>query len=296
MLLEGIETLLVLAEAKTMSKTGSLLFISQSAVSKRIHNLEKKIGKKLIEPQGRYVRLTNDAIALINSVGPTFNELRGQIYDQSIMDSNDSLIKVDCSETLISGYFSDLLASAIQLDRNIVLSTNHTPRIVENVKSGTVTMGLSAGYLPTSTGLLTFHLFDEHFYIVSNKPLHNLPAQLITTDLSNSANAYQLAILDRLNIKPVMQLDSYHAAAHLALSGAAAALIPLSIINGLCIEKSNVYYFAELDDLVRPVNICVRQKSYSISRVKNLVQKLCDYSYGSMTNSDTIDLDTQTKV
>jgi DNA-binding transcriptional LysR family regulator len=51
MLLEGIETLLVLSKAKTMSRTGSLLYISQSAVSKRIANLEKKLGKKLIEPR-----------------------------------------------------------------------------------------------------------------------------------------------------------------------------------------------------------------------------------------------------
>lgn len=47
MLLEGIETLLVLSKEKTMSRTGSQLYISQSAVSKRIANLEKKLGKKL---------------------------------------------------------------------------------------------------------------------------------------------------------------------------------------------------------------------------------------------------------
>ncbi|KDO13140.1 hypothetical protein DP83_12425 [Vibrio metoecus] len=41
MLLEGIETLLVLSKEKTMSRTGSQLYISQSAVSKRIANLEK---------------------------------------------------------------------------------------------------------------------------------------------------------------------------------------------------------------------------------------------------------------
>ena len=66
MLLEGIETLLVLSKAKTMSRTGSLLYISQSAVSKRIANLEKKLGKKLIEPSGRQIKLTPDAIALID--------------------------------------------------------------------------------------------------------------------------------------------------------------------------------------------------------------------------------------
>ena len=279
MLLEGIETLLVLSEAKTMSKTGSLLFISQSAVSKRIRNLEKKIGKKLIEPQGRYVRLTNDAIALIDNVGPTFNELRGQIYDQSTQDTDDLPIKIDCSETLIFGYFSDLLASAIQHDDYLTLSTNHTPRIIDNVKSGSATIGLSAGYFPKNTGLLTFHLFDEPFYIVSKKPLSTLPVALITTDLSNSANAYQSAVLDKLGIIPIMQLDSYHAAAHLALSGAAAALMPLSIIHGLNINNAYIHYFSELEPLVRPVSVCVRQKSYSVNRVQQLIQRLCAYNH-----------------
>ena len=281
MLLEGIETLLVLAEAKTMSKTGSLLYISQSAVSKRINHLEKKLGKKLVEPQGKYVRLTSDALVLINSVGPTFNELRGLIYEQSLTDEHTTPIKIDCSETLVSGYFSGLLSSEIQSDPKIILSTNHTPRIIEHVKSGQATMGLCAGFLPSHTGLLTFHLFDEPFYVLSSQPLKTLPEYLITTDLSNPANSYQSVILEKLNIKPLMQLDSYTAAAHLALQGAAPALIPLSIIHTLSIDKSNVHSFAELNSLTRPLHVCVRQNSYNLSRVKNLVQKFCDYSYDS---------------
>lgn len=282
MLLEGIETLLVLADAKTMSKTGSLLYISQSAVSKRISNLEKRLGKKLIEPQGKYVRLTNDAQDLIESIGPIFDELRGKIYEQSLTDENKLPISIDCSETLISGYFSPLLSSIIQLDGHIVLTTNHTPRIVEHVKSGKATIGLCAGFLPSHTGLLTFHLFDEKFYVLSNKPLDKLPESLITADLSNPANSYQLSILEELKIKPLMQLDSYTASAHLALNGAAPALIPLSIVRTLSIDKSKVQSFPELDALIRPVNVCVRQKSYNLMRVKNIVQRFRGYPYDSI--------------
>ncbi|MEF1296523.1 LysR family transcriptional regulator, partial [Vibrio parahaemolyticus] len=108
MLLEGIETLLVLSKEKTMSRTGSQLYISQSAVSKRIANLEKKLGKKLIEPNGRHIKLTSDALALINTIEPTFNELRGQIYDQQELEDT-SLIKMDCSETLVAGYLSMIM-------------------------------------------------------------------------------------------------------------------------------------------------------------------------------------------
>ncbi|WP_199451399.1 helix-turn-helix domain-containing protein, partial [Vibrio harveyi] len=68
MLLEGIETLLVLAKEGTMSKAGTRLYISQSAVSKRIANLEKRLGKKLIEPAGRHIQLTTAALHLVASV------------------------------------------------------------------------------------------------------------------------------------------------------------------------------------------------------------------------------------
>lgn len=277
MLLEGIETLMVLAEAKTMSKTGSMLYISQSAVSKRIRHLEKKLGKKLIEPQGRYVRLTPEANTLLDNIGPTFNELRGKIYEQSLSTPNDIPIKIDCSETLISGYFSTLLSTAIQKDSRIILSTNHTPRIIENVVSGKATMGLCAGYLPAHTGLLTFHLFDEPFYILSQAPLTDLPSHVITTDLSNSANAYQAVILNQLQITSAMQLDSYTAAAHLALSGATPALIPLSIINALNIAPQHLHYFTELNELTRPVHICVRQNNYNLPRVKTLIEEFYAY-------------------
>ncbi len=81
MLLEGIETLLVLAEEGTMSRTGSHLYISQSAVSKRIAKLEATLGTKLIIPAGRLKTLTPDAHALIKNVGPSFNEIRGLIFE-----------------------------------------------------------------------------------------------------------------------------------------------------------------------------------------------------------------------
>lgn len=52
-----MEILLILAEEKTTSKIGRLLYISQSAVNKRINNLENQLVKKLIVPHGKYVSL-----------------------------------------------------------------------------------------------------------------------------------------------------------------------------------------------------------------------------------------------
>ncbi|MGB1975636.1 MAG: LysR family transcriptional regulator [Vibrio toranzoniae] len=275
MLLEGIETLLVLSKAKTMSRTGSLLYISQSAVSKRIANLEKKLGKKLIEPSGRQIKLTPDAIALVESIGPAFNELRGLIYEQQELEDT-TLITLDSSKSLIAGYLGEMMGQFIKQDKHITITTNHTPRIIERVQSGKATLGLCAGLLPPHHGLMTFHLFDEPFYIVSKQPLTALPPLVITNDMTNPANSYQLSVLAKFDIKPLMEMDAYTAAAQLALGGTGPALIPLSIVKTLNIEPQYLYSFPELAGLIRPIHICVRPNSYHSPRVKTAIESIVD--------------------
>ncbi|MGO2318264.1 MAG: LysR family transcriptional regulator [Vibrio toranzoniae] len=275
MLLEGIETLLVLSKAKTMSRTGSLLYISQSAVSKRIANLEKKLGKKLIEPSGRQIKLTPDAIALVESIGPAFNELRGLIYEQQELEDT-TLITLDSSKSLIAGYLGEMMGQFIKQDKHITITTNHTPRIIERVQSGKATLGLCAGLLPPHHGLMTFHLFDEPFYIVSKQPLTALPPLVITNDMTNPANSYQLSVLAKFDITPLMEMDAYTAAAQLALGETGPALIPLSIVKTLNIEPQYLYSFPELAGLIRPIHICVRPNSYHSPRVKTVIESIVD--------------------
>ncbi len=275
MLLEGIETLLVLSKEKTMSRTGSQLYISQSAVSKRITNLEKKLGKKLIAPSGRHIKLTADAEQLIANIAPTFNELRGMIFEQQALEDN-TLIRIDSSETLVAGYLSGVMGKFRKTDPHFTITTNHTPRIVEHVQSGKATLGFCAGYLPGNHGLMTFHLYDEPFCIVSKTRLTQLPDEVVTNDLTNPANTYQAAILDKLGITPVMEMDSYMASAQLALGGMAPALVPLSIINTLRIESQYCFDFAALAPLVRPIHLCLRATSYRSERVRKLIETIAN--------------------
>ncbi|MGR5205848.1 LysR family transcriptional regulator [Vibrio sp. PID23_8] len=275
MLLEGIETLLVLSKEKTMSRTGSQLYISQSAVSKRIANLEKKLGKKLIEPCGRHIKLTSDAVALISIIEPTFNELRGQIHDQQELEDT-SLIRMDCSETLVAGYLSLIMEERLTQDPYLRISTNHTPRIVENVKSGKATLGFCAGYLPPHHGLMSFHLADEPFSIISKHKLTEMPKTILTNDLNNPANTYQQAVLSKHDIQPLMEMDSYTAAAQLALGGMAPALIPKSIVKTLNIAPEYCYAFDELAPLIRPIHICLRHNAYRSERVKTVIEAIAD--------------------
>ncbi|SHO56702.1 LysR family transcriptional regulator [Vibrio quintilis] len=275
MLLEGIETLLVLSKEGTMSRTASQLYISQSAVSKRITRLENTLGKKLVVPDGRHIKLTNDAKQLIDAVGPGFHQLTGLIYDQQALE-DDTLIRLDCSETLAASHLCHVIKEHLTQDPFIRITTNHTPRIIENVSSGKATIGFCAGHLPGSHGLKTYHLNDEPFFIISSKPLKKLPSQLITIDLSNPANMYQASVLNQQNITPVMEMDSYTAAAKLALSDVAPALIPLSVIKILEIPQANYFHFNELIPLDRPVSLCLRNMTFRSPRIKALITAIAD--------------------
>ena len=275
MLLEGIETLFVVQQSKTMSEAGSMLYISQSAVSKRIANLEKKLGKKLIEPDGRYVKLTQDATTLIETIAPTFNELRGQIYDQQTL-TDTSLIDLDCSETLVAGYLCQAMASCLARDPFLRISTHHTPRIIENVKSGKATLGCCAGDLPANHGLVTYHLADEPFFIISPSPLSTLPSQLITNDLNNPANRDQSRALERCQIQSRMEMDSYTAAAHLALAGTTPALVPLSVVYALNIPSQYCHQFIQLSSLTRPIHLCLRKRHRDNPRIKTMIKSIDD--------------------
>ncbi|MGR5296186.1 LysR family transcriptional regulator [Vibrio mediterranei] len=275
MLLEGIETLLVLSQEKTMSRTGSRLYISQSAVSKRIANLERKLGKKLIEPEGRQIKLTPDALSLINRVGPSLHELRGLIAEEQTLD-DQTIIRVDCSETLVAGYLSEVFPTLLLKDPFLTITTNHTPRIIEHVKAGDAAIGLCAGHLNSRLGLHATHLFNEPFRVVSHQPLTAPPAKLITNDLNNPANTYQAGLLQQAGIIPSMQMDSYTAAAQLAIKGVSAALVPLSIIKTLHIDEGLCFDFDFLATLTRPVHLVYRPSALKLERVRTVIETIED--------------------
>lgn len=275
MLLEGLETLLVLAREGTMSKAGSQLYISQSAVSKRIARLEERLGKKLIEPSGRRIKLTADAHALIDSVGPSYKEIKGLIFDQQRFQDH-TVITLACSETLVAAYLGEIMGCYIQTDPYLSISTHHTPVIVEKVQSGEATIGFCAGHLPPQHGLSVRHLFDESFTVISRQPLLQTPQALLVNDFKNPANTNQASLLQKAGIIPLMEMDSYTAAAQLALGGVAPALVPASIVKTLKIDPAHCYHFAVLDELTRPVHLCYRRSSYQSERIRNLIETIAD--------------------
>ena len=299
MLLEGLETLCLLASEGTMAKVASRLYISQSAVSKRITQLEQRLGKRLIEPDGRQTRLTPQARELLVRVAPSLAEMKGVLADSQTL-TDQTPLPVACSETLLAGYLARFMHDYLEQDPHLALSTHHTPVILTRVRGGDALLGICAGRLPPGHGLCAELLLEEPFYLVgddqeeaaqpdhrvaspdraSGKPLtqrdlgeetlvQEKVRKILTMDLENPSNRYLRDPLAALGLVPAMELDSYLALIELAKAGIGPVLLPAGL---LALVGDQGKRARALPGLARPLHLVYRPSSLKRARIQRLVE------------------------
>ncbi|MGL6229698.1 LysR family transcriptional regulator [Aeromonas rivipollensis] len=299
MLLEGLETLCLLASEGTMAKVASRLYISQSAVSKRITQLEQRLGKRLIEPDGRQTRLTPQARELLTRVAPSLAEMKGVLADSQTL-TDQTPLPVACSETLLAGYLARFMHDYLEQDPHLALSTHHTPVILTRVRGGDALLGICAGRLPPGHGLCAELLLEEPFYLVgddqetaaqpdhrgaspdraSGKPLtqkdlgeetlvQEKVRKILTMDLENPSNRYLRDPLAALGLVPAMELDSYLALIELAKAGIGPVLLPAGL---LALVGDQGKRARALPGLARPLHLVYRPSSLKRARIQRLVE------------------------
>lgn len=275
MLLEGLETLCLLASEGTMAKVASRLYISQSAVSKRIAQLEQRLGKKLVEPDGRQIRLTPQAQELLARVAPSLAEMKGVLADSQTLTDLTPL-PVACSETLLAGYLARFMHDYLRQDPHLALSTHHTPVILARVRSGDALLGICAGRLPPGHGLEARLLLEEPFYLVEGDQREGENTdqglrKILTMDLDNPSNRYLREPLAALGLTPAMELDSYLALIELAKAGIGPVLLPAGL---LALVGAQGPQARPLAGLARPLHLVYRPNSLKRARIAQLVQAL----------------------
>ncbi|WP_429183045.1 LysR family transcriptional regulator [Aeromonas rivipollensis] len=301
MLLEGLETLCLLASEGTMAKVASRLYISQSAVSKRITQLEQRLGKRLIEPDGRQTRLTPQARELLARVAPSLAEMKGVLADSQTL-TDQTPLPVACSETLLAGYLARFMHDYLEQDPHLALSTHHTPVILTRVRGGDALLGICAGRLPPGHGLCAELLLEEPFYLVgddqetaaqpdhrvaspdraSGKPLtqrdlgeetlvQDKVRKILTMDLENPSNRYLRDPLAALGLVPAMELDSYLALIELAKAGIGPVLLPAGL---LALVGDQGKRARALPGLARPLHLVYRPSSLKRARIQRLVEAI----------------------
>ena len=266
-MIENLETLITLSKTGTMMETGTVLKISQSAVSKRIAALERYYDRPLVERYGRRVVLTRHGTHLVDKVAPLVSELRGVFLEDSTLPSGKIILGV--SEAILASWGPELFA-AVQRDMPDVDFTFHaqrSPTVLDRLRSGEYMVGICTGASGADS--------DLQSEIVRLEPMVIIPSALepfdyavgedldvITIESRSGAWASIEEDMRRLRLHRKASLESFFSAAQMALAGFGHGLVPLGVASTLGAPAEKLVRLDE-HGLNRPVRFVARKSMFS---------------------------------
>lgn len=266
-MIENLETLIVLSKTGTMMETGTVLKISQSAVSKRIASLERHYDRPLIERFGRRVVLTHHGTHLVEKVTPLVSELRSVFLEDSTLPSGKIILGV--SEAILASWGPKLFA-AVQRDMPEVEFTLHaqrSPTVLDRLRSGEYMVGICTGSSGADTDLQSEIVRLEPMVIIPSalEPFdYEVGEQLDVITIESRSGAWASIEDDmrRLRLNRKASLESFFSVAQMALAGFGHGLVPVGVAYTLGAPRDKLI---ELDryGLNRPVRFVARKSMFS---------------------------------
>ena len=181
---------LAVAETGSVSRAAEVLFISQPAVSKAIHNLESTLSVHLIERSSRGAKLTPQGSLLYEHLRPAFDSIRSA--EDEIRQGNElgiGELRIGASTSLcrniLLGYLSDFIREYPHI--KVYLSCHSTLTTVKMLDEGRIDLGLICEtVLPER---LSYHPLQEihDIFVVNPSYLEHLyiREQAVERDINN---------------------------------------------------------------------------------------------------------------
>jgi DNA-binding transcriptional LysR family regulator len=162
----------LVVEMKSFSKAAEAKFMTQSAMSHLVRNLEDELGVKLLNRQGKTVTPTPAGRLL-------YEHARGILEGYKSMERDIFLfvsevkgpLSIGASATVAAYLLPQVLYgfSRSYPDVRIELTVANTERILEDLREGTVEVGLTEGNIKNSTAVLEEIADDEIVIIASDE-------------------------------------------------------------------------------------------------------------------------------
>lgn len=260
-MLDGIDALLALEKYGTISEASVRMRLTQSAVSKRIQSLERELKLKLIEPDGRKVKLTSNAYTFLNKARPLMIELKNLgIVDDKVNISNFSLGLSDS----IAGSFGPLIVSkSLKKFKNLKLDlhVHRSLMLIENIILGKYQMGICTDS-DIRKELITYPLYDEPLVLISSEfeTKFNKMHPLITIE-ENSATWKTIGPAIKNEYQHLFQsttfiyVESFLAVYQMTKIGLGNGLIPLGLAKELGLKKTQY----RILKIKRPISLVTRK-------------------------------------
>ncbi|MFF5915158.1 glutamate biosynthesis transcriptional regulator GltC [Staphylococcus pasteuri] len=161
------------ARREHISEAALELNIAQSAISRQITQLEKELHVSLFKRRGRNILLTTEGKQLLEEATKILDQFDKtvQLFQHQNILSNQS-IYLSYSESDVSNILGRLVQTFEQQTESLIfpdLSEDET--ILEGVLAGEIDIGIVelTDQIKHHTNLIMTPLFEEHYYLYSNK-------------------------------------------------------------------------------------------------------------------------------
>ncbi|MFT7652481.1 MAG: DNA-binding transcriptional LysR family regulator [Limisphaerales bacterium] len=279
-MIENLETLVSLSKEGTMMEASTALKISQSAVSKRIANLERYYDRKLIERHGRRVVLTSHGTRLVERVTPLLSELRSVFLEDQALRKGKIILGV--SEAILASWaprmFSEIQSRLPGIE--FEFHAQRSPVVLDRLRSGEYMVGLCTGSPDADLDLVSEVVRREPMVIVPSglQPLDYRigdPLKVITIESRSGAWASIEEDMTRLKLVREVSLESFFTVAQMALAGFGHGLVPLGVARTLGVPANKIIPLSDAG-LVRPVRFVARKSMFAQELVRSLYDEVSE--------------------
>ena len=275
-MLAGIDALIALERYGTVSEAAVRLRLTQSAVSKRLKALNDALGFELVEPDGRRIRLTSQAVTFLERARPLVAELRG--LRTPLQSASMSSFSLALADSIASSWGPRVVRQALESLHGVAvdLHAHRSVLVIEFVRLGRYHIGLCTDPL-AAKDLIHHPLIDEPVVLMHAagrpKPAEQLPLLSIE---STSAAWKAIEPLIRQHHRQLLQrhlipVESFSAAMQMVEAGFGDGLIPLGLILEKGLRRRS---YSELPGIKRPVSLLTRKTINQLASFGRLREQL----------------------
>lgn len=254
--IRGLRSFCIAAKCLSFKHAATQLFLTPSAVSHQIKQLEEQLGTQLFKRQTRAIELTSAGKQFYNSVHPIISSLEHTISDFTNSQQNKT-ITISLPEFFASELFVPKLSEWAALNPDINLQLETVKSSSQHAPNTELSIVLANG---VPNGSIVHDLFPIRYVPACNKKLYKKWAKVGFSALSSVPlilhqsrpwSWHQWA--DKMGIsnfdpKQIIQFDSMFGVARAAQQGMGIALVPLPISRTWFSEQLLVKLFE--DELV----------------------------------------------
>jgi DNA-binding transcriptional LysR family regulator len=258
-MVEGIEALLALERTGTISEAAAQLRLTQSAVSKRIQALENELKYRVIEPDGRRVRLTKKGQLFLNKARVLISELKN-LKELEITEEVKKY-SIALSDSVAASWGPHLVREASNRIKNaeFEIHVHRSTLVEENVKLGRYHLGLCISNSHDQQ-LVSETILEEPMVLVTNNSNREENKNLLTIEKSSGSwRALEDKILRHPKLKnfEITHSESFAAIIQMVKEGYGFGLVPLGLAQTMQVHKGNLLMLSPV--LKRQIKLIARK-------------------------------------